>query len=307
MRKPLIKVLYNPVAGSKRVFTVTRQYNSIEDIQALLSRYQIDADYVPTKGPGHATELARNSVKEGYRMVLAAGGDGTVGEVANGLVNTDVTMGILPLGTFMNTARMLAIPDDLEKAVLLIKVGRTRKIDLGCVRKLNGEKLAKPYYFIEGAGVGLDAEFHKYFREVTEQGRMGSMIHMLQLLLSAHGTLLTVLNGPFTGAGLALAPKAKLNDHRLSVRMFDMTKFELLYYFLRMRCTGKVNSHKIKTHQVKKIVINPIKKQPVHIDATLFGTTPAEFRIIPNALSVVYGFPEDRKSAALRKRNVLVP
>src|SRR5258705_214175 len=121
-RHHLAKFIYNPKAGHKaKLLSLKHPLLSLEDIKALLKRYQIPFDSFPTRSAGHATELARQSVKEGYGTVIVAGGDGTVGEAANGLVGTDVNLGILPLGTFMNIARMLSIPSDIEKAVALLK------------------------------------------------------------------------------------------------------------------------------------------------------------------------------------------
>jgi diacylglycerol kinase family enzyme len=121
------KVIYNPQAGKKKKLLGKPNY-SLEDIQDLLTQYQIPADYYPTKSSGHATKLAHDAIKQKYAGVLAAGGDGTVSEAASGLINTDMLLGVLPLGTYMNTAKMLAIPTELEKAVIMIKINRTRKI-----------------------------------------------------------------------------------------------------------------------------------------------------------------------------------
>src|SRR5260221_378434 len=119
-------LIYNPNAGKKRkLFSLFRgKLTALEDIKDLLTKYQIPVDYFPTKHPGHATDLAKDCIKKGYKTILAAGGDGTVGEVANGLVGTDTTLGILPLGSFMNIAKMLSIPQDLEKAIMIIKMSQ---------------------------------------------------------------------------------------------------------------------------------------------------------------------------------------
>jgi diacylglycerol kinase (ATP) len=157
-----IKLIYNPQAGAKwKIFPNYLQYQtSLKDIKQHLEQSEFEVNPAPTKAPGHATQLAKEAIKEGYKIVVAAGGDGTVGEVANGLVHSDVTLGIVPLGSFMNVAKMLLIPLDIEKAIQLIKIGRTRKIDVGSVNRLSGEKLGQPYYFLESAGIGLEAQLY---------------------------------------------------------------------------------------------------------------------------------------------------
>lgn len=316
------KLIYNPHAGTKRRLLPNLHTNtSLEDIKDTLEQYQIPVDLAPTKSPGHATQLAKESIKEGYKLVIAAGGDGTVGEVANGLVGSDVTLGIVPLGSFMNVAKMLSIPTDVEKAVALIKIGRSRKVDVGCVTKLSGEKLSEPYYFLENAGIGLEAELHEYILEM-ERGNKKAIYKIFHTLFEYYGhrtiiklddqtietraIIVAVANGPVAGAALPVAPKAKLNDHRLTVTIYYMTKFELIKHFLKSLRIGPFYSPKIKTFKSKKVIIKTRTERLVHADARLFGTTPVECKIIPNALNVIAGFPQPGTSSLI-KRTLLDP
>jgi diacylglycerol kinase (ATP) len=313
-----IALIYNPHAGAKRrMFPSKVPPVSLEEVKQLLKQYQIPVDYIPTKYPGHATILAKEAVKKGYTTVLVAGGDGTVGEVANGLIGTDVTLGIVPLGSFMNVAKMLSIPTELEKAINLIKIGRTRKIDAGCITKLEGKKLTPPHFFIESSGIGLEAEIFGYIQEL-EKGNYGSILHMLKTyfdffrhkvqiklndreVINTRAALVTISNGPYMGAGLPVAPKAKLNDHRLTLSIFKMTRYELLIHFFRLS-TGKIKkSRKIQIMQAKKILITTRNKRLVHADGRFFGQTPAEFTIVPNALNVITGFPKAGDSSLVKR------
>src|SRR6187455_426129 len=101
-------LIINPTAGKKAGLTTNA--SGLEDILALLERHEIDADVLPTEHAGHGTELARQAVNDGYELVIAAGGDGTVAEVAEGLVASNAVLGVLPLGSVMNVARMLGLP-----------------------------------------------------------------------------------------------------------------------------------------------------------------------------------------------------
>jgi diacylglycerol kinase (ATP) len=318
-----IKLIYNPHAGTKRRILPNphKDQTSLEDIKELLEQYEFQVDLAPTKAPSHATTLAKEAINEGYKVVVAAGGDGTVGEVANGLVNSDVTLGIIPLGSFMNVAKMLSLPLEIEKAVQLLKIGLIRKIDVGSVTRIGGEKLDQPYYFLESAGLGLEAQLHEYIVE-WEKGNPGAFFKVIKSFFDYYGhralihvdnqkvetkaTLVTVSNGPYTGANLPLAPQAKLNDHKLSVRIFRMTKIELVKYFLRAIRIGKTYNPKITTLQGKKVRIETRTPRLVHADARLFGKTPVEFNIVPNALNVITGFPKKGESS-LVKRTYLEP
>jgi diacylglycerol kinase (ATP) len=311
-------LIYNPHAGTKRRMLPNRiPQVSLEEIKQLLKQYQLIVSFIPTKYPGHATILAKEAVKKGYTTVLVAGGDGTVGEVANGLVGTEVILGIIPLGSFMNVARMLSIPTELEKAICLIKIGRTRKIDVGSITKLEGNKLPLPHFFIESSGIGLEAEIFGYLHEI-ERGNYSSILRMFKTYfdffrhkikivindkteINTRAALVIISNGPYMGAGLPVAPKAKLNDHRLTISIFKMTRYELLIHFFRLSTGRMKGSRKIQVHQAKKIAILPKTKRMVHADGRFFGQTPTEFRILPNALSVITGFPTEKDFALVKK------
>ncbi|MDQ3099098.1 MAG: diacylglycerol kinase family lipid kinase [bacterium] len=315
------KLIYNPNAGKKRKTFAGEKGVALEEIKDLLVQYQIDVDLFPTKKAGHATKLAKDAIEEGYSTVLVAGGDGTVGEVANGLIGTDITLGILPLGTFMNVARMLSIPNDLEKAVLIIKNGRSRKIDVGCISHMSGKKLADSHYFLESAGIGIEAEFHQHFLEF-ENGSYSAIVSLVKKFIDnfrdkitltlddeeikTFASLITISNGPYTGAALKVAPNAKLNDHRLTVSIFKMGHREIINYFMKLARVGAAESRKVVTHQAKTVKIASKNKLLMHADGRVFGTTPVEFSVIPNALSVITGFPKPEESA-LVKRTILDP
>src|SRR5579884_2209556 len=251
MKKPrnTVKVIYNPHAGLKRQRVSIKQQVTLGDIKKLLKQYQINADYFPTKGPEDGIRLAKEAKKQGYKMVIVAGGDGTVAEVASGLINTDIVLAILPIGSVMNVARMLSIPFDLEKAVELIKIGRVRKIDVGAINLLNGQKLKEKKYFLEKAGVGLDAQIIYYLTGMLERGEH-NFLRIIKTLTDFYGhrarivvddkelttraTILTVSNGPLGWGALKISAKARLNDHKLTVDLFKMTKLEITLYLLNL-------------------------------------------------------------------------
>lgn len=315
------KLIYNPNAGSKRRM-LTQSQTSLEEIAYYFEQYQIEADFYPTRKPEDATRLAKESIDEGYKMVIAAGGDGTVSEIASGLIGSSMPLGILPIGTYMNVARMLQIPLDLEKAIMLIKIGRTRKVDIGKITELDGKSLEVPLFFIEGAGVGVEAQFQKYFLQF-ERGDIVSLYKIVRMFIDYYSnktsitinkkTIITraisvsISNGPLTGASLELAPEAKLNDHKLTLSIFKMSKFELLRYFLDLMRIGPSRTPKIETHQGTSIRMSSKYPRSIHADARIFGKTPATFEIVPNALTVITGYPAPDGEVFLVKRTLLDP
>ena len=119
------------------------------EVREALDRAGIRYDLVLTRRPGHATELARKAVEEGVTVVVAAGGDGTVNEVAQALVNTEVPLGVLPIGSGNDYARVLGIPKDLGAAAQRIAQGNTRRVDVG----RTGER-----FFLNSLGMGIDGQ-----------------------------------------------------------------------------------------------------------------------------------------------------
>lgn len=339
------KLIYNPNAGKKRrLFSLKSEPLSLDRIKFYFDKYQIATDFIPTRSPGHATELARLAIKEGYKGVIAAGGDGTIGEAANGLVGTELPLGIIPLGSFMNVARMLSIPADIEKAVQLIKIGRMRKIDVGMVSVIGGKRLTEslsgnnnflpetagqpeskpknvPYLFLESAGVGLQAQLHFHMNKL-EKGDIGEIFRIIKTVFDFYGfkiqlgidnyTLNTrvmaidISNGAFSGASLRLAPEARLNDHKLTVKIYRLGKFTFLHTLFKLFIGQKFPKSKIETRQGKKIRVESSKKYLVHVDGRMYGLTDAEFEVLPNALTVITGFPDPREPF-LEKRTYLDP
>lgn len=308
-----IKVIYNPVAGNKkRLIKIDR----LKQLQELMQQYQLPADFAATKKAGDATEFAKQAIKQKYTYVLAAGGDGTVSEVAKALVNTKVTLGILPLGTFMNIARMLEVPMDLEKAIMLVKIGKTRKIDVGLIKLPTDE----PVYFLENSGIGMEAELQKaislwekgdwkqipiMLRTIFDFYSQKFEIHVDKKIIKTKASLVEVSNGPWTGAALNMAPIAKLNDHRLTVSIFHMQKWELLFFLLKMLGRNPARSAKIERHQGQEVSIKSSHPRPVHADASEFGITPVSYTLIPNALEVIAGFTKVEETPSLKPRTSL--
>jgi diacylglycerol kinase (ATP) len=320
-----IKFIYNPKAGEKRGFFSRKKPGLLlYSIHALLKKYEIVFDEAPTKGPGDGRRLAVEASKEGYDTVIVAGGDGTVGEVANGLIGTDVALGILPLGTFMNVARMLSIPFDLEQAVMVIKMRNTRLIDAGEVVSIEGERPGEPSYFLETAGIGIEADFQHEFLawERGDKAALGRFLkRMSQFYRSplkveldngrsfeSRAHVITISNGPYADAAIPVAPSAKLNDHVLTVRRYHMSKLQLLQHVLRLKILGVYKNTDIETYTSTIVRITSQSPRPVHADARVFGDTPILIKVRPNALKVIAGYPEfPQDSALLAKKVYLSP
>ncbi len=305
-----VKVIINPASGKKG--GITTNATGSEEVRLVLEANGIQADIAETEYANHATELAKTAIKEGYKIVIACGGDGTVGEVAEALIGSKVTLGILPLGSANNVARMMHVPFDLGEATKLLRLGEMRKVDVG---RCNGE------YFLETAGVGIDAAIFPILNRV-DKGEYLRLIdafrtffkfrpRRLKLVLDrrvihVRALMVLVANGPYWGYSVPLAPNAKVDDGRFDVVVFrNFSKFSLARHVLGALIRRDMKKEqqdlksgtqlpyrpKIKTYRARRVRIMTRSRRlwPVHADAKPRGHTPALIQIVPGALRVITG------------------
>ncbi|MCA8829895.1 diacylglycerol/lipid kinase family protein [Hymenobacter pini] len=215
--------ILNPTSGTNRT----------QDVPALLTRYATaagaDFEIQLTQRAGHATELAREAAARGCRVVVAVGGDGTVNEVARGLLGTGAALGIVPRGSGNGLARHLRLPLDLPGAVRRACQPTFQRIDAG---QING------YWFFCTAGLGFDAHVSKLFAQAGTRGlstyvkvalreyrRYRPTPVQVELenrqLLDTHCYVLAFANAAQYGNNAYIAPQANIQDGLLDVCLID--------------------------------------------------------------------------------------
>jgi len=217
-------VILNPAAGRCRAMRHQQTLESL--LQQASGHTGMTWRMVCTTRAGQATELARQAAEEGASLVVAAGGDGTCGEVANGIVGMPARLGILPLGTGNDFARCAGISENLQTAVENLFTGKPRRVDLGWV---NGR------YFLNIAGCGFDAavaeRVNRGFRFVSGTAAyIAAVVHTLITFKPPHmritmddeevylrALLCTVANTQSYGGGMRIAPYAQIDDGLLDV------------------------------------------------------------------------------------------
>ena len=295
-------LVFNPHAGKK--VGMSTNTHGLDDVQAALRAEGIPFEPWQTEGPGHATALAQRAVLEGYKVVIAAGGDGTLHEVARGLANTDVALAPLPLGSIMNLARALWIPRDLHGAARTIKGGRALAIDISRVGT---------HDFLEAAGVGVGAGLLAYFNKLDKSGlsldEVRKALEFLQQVgkpevcvefeggqILAKTQAVNIANGPYVGAAVVVAPEARLDDGLLDVTIVDHASLPRLLMHIALRAGGHSahaapDMHIVHTPWVRVSVGQGERPLPVHADGDPIGDTPAMFEVVPAALRVIVGEP----------------
>jgi diacylglycerol kinase (ATP) len=286
-----IRVIWNANAGQKRPLG---GHASTEQVAELLERHNLDFELIESTSEEEAVELARSAVAEHRRMVVAAGGDGTVGVVAGELVDSPTALGILPLGSVMNIGRMLGLPRDTEAAVAVLAAGRTRLVDVG---------QADGRYFYEAASVGLNATIFDAAERLIERDYL-SLRRLLYIALrhrparirielddeafETRALMVTVSHGPYTGLGMTVAPTARIDDGLFDVRVFrHYSKWELVRHLVSISFGRRRYNPHMTTHRSAGVRIEARRSLPVRIDGVNIGRTPLECRVKPACLRVV--------------------
>nr|WP_290223907.1 diacylglycerol kinase family protein [Trichocoleus desertorum] len=308
-------LIMNPVSGTDEPNPM-----KLPDLLAALEAEDIRADLAFTKPDESPALLAQRAVEEAYDMVIVGGGDGTVSEVAKGLIRAPIPLGIVPIGTYNNIARSLNIPTDMAQACQVIAQGQIKTIDVGQANDDN------EHYFFEAAGVGLDAALFPLGEEV-KGGQWGRMLQAARLAIGyqpqrlrieldrplakamirtalpkrflrrqlatrsefqLRALLVVIANGPYYGTGFTVAPDAVMDDGLLTVSVYrKFSKWELVRHFWSISRGQYYYSPKIETYQVAKVRLTSIAKLPVHIDGHQIGELPVTFQVVKQALKVL--------------------
>ena len=278
-----ILVILNPAAHSERAG------GTWEKIQNLP-----DAIVQTTSAPGDARSIAARAVGEGFATVVAAGGDGTINEVVNGLAGSEVALGILPVGTMNVFAAELGLPNHIEKAWEIVRAGHTRRIDL--VR-------ANDQYFVQLAGVGLDAQvvqatsrsFKKNF------GPLSYLISAAQIasrtppkLIVEHdgerreGSFVLIGNGRYYGGPVAFFKDARIDDGKLDVLIFkNLGYLDIARYLGTILMGNHTDLEDVDYFQTERVSVSSEDDVPVEVDGEVVTKLPVTFRISSRKLKVV--------------------
>ncbi|MCD6289899.1 MAG: diacylglycerol kinase family lipid kinase [Anaerolineae bacterium] len=295
------KVVLNPITGRG---TGAR---AAPIVQSELRRRGIDFDLVVTKRPGHAIQLAREAALSGYDSVIAVGGDGTVNEVVNGLIAAAQsqgrwdrgepagTLGVIPVGSGNDFAYALGLhARDIPGACDRIAAGQERVVDIAHVT----DERATELYFCNNVGIGFDAAVNIEARKIKRlRGFLLYFVALLRTVLLYHHApvtrvvyssghmqrplmLISVANGPRTGGGFMIAPRAQVNDGLLDLCIVDRVSrlgiLQLIPHFIRGTHEDKPAIHMERSVHV---LIEIEDGLPVHVDGEVFHTAARRLEI----------------------------
>lgn len=291
-----IKIILNPYAN--RWQARARR----PEIEAAFAATGLAFDISETERPGEATALAETAVAEGYDAVVAAGGDGTISEVVNGLMRAagdgvTVPLGILPIGSANDFPQMVAIPLDLETAVQVIAVGKTRQIDVGRVND---------HYFDNNSAVAMEPMITLEQMAITKvQGELRYLLALVKGLFKLKAWqmsirwddggydgpayLLSVCNSARTG-GFDMAPGAVVDDGLLDVVFAPQIPMRQVLAVLAGLLRGRHIYHPAVTFvRTRELHLTSEPGTPLHADGEILGesVTVVDYQVLPGKLTLL--------------------
>ncbi len=301
-----VGVVLNPVAGGGRMAT------RWPTLAAALERGVGPFELARTTGPGDAATLAQAMALRGVELVVAAGGDGTIGAVVDGLLNAGgaAQLGVLPVGTGGDFARSIEIGATDDAALGALCSGRTRRIDVGRIGFVADDGRPSARYFVNIASLGLSGPTDRAVNAVKQRGRAAGqsvfLYHTLRELwryrpqlvrvvlddgakvIEARIAVVAVANGRYFGGGMMIAPDAALNDGWFDVVIFRAASKLRLIADLRLLYSGAHRTHPlVSIDRARHVEVEPLGDPALlDIDGESPGRIPATFALLPDALTV---------------------
>ncbi len=280
-------VILNPSAGG---LDTVRDWN--DRVKSVVGAWPVRV----TSRAGEAEALTRRAIEEGFRCVVAAGGDGTVNQVANGIGVSNVALGILPIGTVNVFAMELGLPsNDIQLCRDVIEARNIRLIDLPSANRK---------YFVQLGGVGLDAQAVKETSPAFKRslGPLSYLISAAQIAArqppnlfvesdnapKCEGSFVLIGNGRFYGGPFPFFKQAVIDDGLLDVVVFKRLGYlEIIKYLHDVVFSSDIRSPEIEYFQARRVRVTSNQDVPVELDGELAGSCPVEFQMHERALRVL--------------------
>jgi diacylglycerol kinase (ATP) len=291
-------LIANPGSG-----TASDRGKLLEQVTRCLGDLGVKVKVVVAKPKEKAIPIARKAVKDGYKVIIAMGGDDTIEAVIRGMAGSKVRLGMIPVGTANNLAKSLGIPEDPIHACELIASGKFRELDMGEARVKKGKK----FPFFELVMIGIGAAIYPDALHVSKgKGGFASIKGAIQTVL-AHETkprvtlkmdgasnvriesmLAIVSNVPLIGPNMLVNPNALIDDGLLDISVYpNFTKAELLAYSTKVMNKASTDDGKIQRYRAQEIVIKTSPKLKVMADGVMLGKGKVKIKVKPHSLRVI--------------------
>jgi diacylglycerol kinase (ATP) len=295
-QRPLrAKLIFNATSG--------RPEESPQQLANILTEMQsrnILPEVYMVRPDSRVESVVRGAIKSGIRLIVVAGGDGTIDSVAGSIIGSSATLGVIPTGTRNNVALNLGIPSTVAEAVGLLREGRRMKIDVGYLRSGRAG-----HWFLEAAALGLLSDLYPVADDI-QHGDLTQIGNLLSTFVSStpsrvramlHGRhrldtsayMVLIANMPYLGPHFQIDPNVSCSDGRLDLFIFsDMSKLNLITYAMQS-AAGAVDDAHIKHYRVRRLAIRSDPQMPVLADGVLLDQGSVTALVRPRALAVMVG------------------
>ncbi|HOW24229.1 MAG TPA: diacylglycerol kinase family lipid kinase [Bacteroidales bacterium] len=301
-------VIANPNAGRRKAEKDWKQ------ISSLLIKYDIPFKSVFTEHRDHAVKLARKYIEAGFKKIIVVGGDGTFNETVNGVFGQqrfppeEITLGMIPVGTGNDWARMFHIPFQYKGAIKIIRNEQTYLQDVGKVNYFNSDHPVVRY-FVNMTGMGYDAMVAQKTNKQKEKGKGGPFSYMLNIFTSLfsfknvryeitiddqriRGDVFSMNVGicKYNGGGMMQLPFADPADGLLDVTVINKVgRFTIIRNVRNLYDGSFVKIPQVKTYQGRTVTVESVRKMYLEADGESLGHSPFRFEVIPRSLKVIIG------------------
>jgi YegS/Rv2252/BmrU family lipid kinase len=258
-----------------------------------------------TRHRGDAAALASEAARKGEKLIIACGGDGTVSEVANGILTSgkDAELGIMPSGTGGDFRRTLEIPSQSRDAARILRTGRSVRIDVGRVSFTDDNGADATRYFVGVASCGMSTKVIErvktdevsFVSALLKTAMRNAPVRLIVQLDDSHERHLVVsnlciANARYFGGGMKIAPDAKLTDGKLDiVSIGDLSAMKIFTSAPRIYTGSHLSMPEVSHALARKITVRASERDAevaLEVDGELPGRLPATFQIVPDALRV---------------------
>lgn len=303
-------IILNPHAAKGRAAQQEAQ------IRELFTQLDFPFEIVRTEAPLHASQLAADALLDGKKLIVAAGGDGTLNEIVDGLMSTAIAkelsfdqlpiIGILPVGRGNDFGYVAKVPRNLKQAVQLIVEQKWQRIDCG---KLTGGLFPQGRFFINGVGLGFEPAVNFVASSFTKVSGMASYLLAFAKLMTKYPQpvrveltndtetisfdtqQISICNGRRMGSAFIMAPYAEINDGLLDICFANqpIKKNQILWYALKFFNGSQMKSSRFSMMRGKKVTVQSAGDLPIHTDGeeVCRACRHLEVEIFPSALKFV--------------------
>lgn len=299
-----VKLIFNPHADRGRAWDIA------SSVQAIIERYG-NASWASSEYPTHATELAERAALEGYDVVAALGGDGTVHEVVNGLMRVPAEnrppLASVPLGSGNDFSSNVGIQQDVETAMERVFRGEVKIVDIGQISDASG----RTEYWDNTLGIGFDASATIHSYQITRlQGFMMYLWAVILTIVRNHDAplmkiitdeetieqevlMLVLCNGPREGGGFFVAPGALLDDGVFNYAMVEHVSRPMMFRLIPEVMRGTHGRFKqVRMGQFRELNLTSERPITIHTDGEVFAgfntdVQDIRVKILPGALKLI--------------------